>query len=86
MPENWGSLYLGKATAAARAALPIPAACAMFSCVQTMVWLPQRRRGREGERERRTDGQAGILAETQSDRQRQRHTERHRETYRLTDR
>ena len=34
------ALYLGKATAAARAALPIPKSAAIFSCVQTKVWLP----------------------------------------------
>ena len=35
------SPYVGKAAAAARATLyPFPPACAVFSCVQTMVWLP----------------------------------------------
>ena len=33
------SPYLGKATAAARAALPFLPVCAAFSCVQTMIRL-----------------------------------------------
>ena len=37
---KFGSPYLGKATAAARAVLPIPTSvCSIFVCVRTAVWL-----------------------------------------------
>ena len=36
---KFASPYLGKATAAARAALPLPSKRAVFSCVKTKVWL-----------------------------------------------
>ena len=37
---EFGSPYLGKATAAARAVLPIPTSKCIFLCVQTVVCLP----------------------------------------------